>query len=233
MDESAEIRERYERRKGSAKNSNYSYFNTANLFMLQRRQRKMLDLLKQHGCEHLSSKTILEIGCGGGEWIRDFIQWGAAPEHIYGIDLLEDRISVARRLNPNVHYAAANAEQLEFPDKHFDIVLLATCLTSILDSGMKRRIALEALRVLRDEGMVLCYDFRYDNPKNPDVKGIKKRELMELFGDSTYDFRLVTLAPPLAQRLAPISWVACEILAGIPFLRTHYFVVIRKGERET
>jgi len=229
MDEAALIKERYERRKTTEKKDLYSYFNPAALFVIHERQRKVLALLKHYGCEKLQSKRILEIGCGGGRWLRDLIQWGAAPDRLYGIDLLEDRIKAAQQLNSNIHYATDNAEELDFPDKHFDIVLLATCLTSVLDQRMKRRIAAEALRVLRDDGMVLWYDFRYDNPRNPDVKGIKKKEIMELFGDCTCHFTLVTLAPPITRVLAPISWLGCEMLARIPFLKTHYLVVVRKG----
>ena len=52
----------------------------------------------------------------------------------------------------------------------------STCFTSILDQEMKKSIAREVLRVLKDEGIILWYDFRYNNPKNPDVKGIEKKK---------------------------------------------------------
>lgn len=189
----------------------------------------MLAVLKDHGCEPLEGKTILEIGCGNGDWVRDFVQWGATPDKVYGVDLLGDRIRAAQRLNPNIHYVTANAEALDFPDDQFDIVIFATCLTSVQDGEMKQRIAREALRVLRSDGMILWYDFRFDNPWNPDVKGIRKKEIMEMFGNCSYCFHLVTLLPPLARALAPTSWLACEILARIPFLKTHYLVVMKKG----
>ena len=230
MNEAALVKERYERRKTTEKKDLYSDFNPAALFVFQERQRKVLALLKRYGCEELKSKRILEIGCGEGRWLRDLIQWGATPDQLYGIDLLDYRITVAQDLNPNIHYATANAEQLDFPDKHFDIVLLATCLTSILDLEMRRRVTAEALRVLRDKGMVLWYDFRYDNPRNPDVKGINKREIIELFRSCTCHFTSVTLAPPIARLLAPISWLSCEMLAKMPFLKTHYLVVVTKDK---
>ncbi|MGH7968381.1 MAG: hypothetical protein ACREIC_06590, partial [Limisphaerales bacterium] len=68
-----------------------------------------------------------------------------------------------------------------------------------------------------------------DNPRNPDVKGIKKKEIRQLFGDCTCDFTLVTLAPPITRLLAPISWLGCEVLSKMPFLNTHYLVVVRKS----
>ncbi|HEX9633238.1 MAG TPA: hypothetical protein VGA02_12320 [Gemmatimonadales bacterium] len=39
----------------------------------------------------------------------------------------------------------------------------------------------------------------------------------------------ITLAPPLVRTVARRSWLAAYLLARIPFLRTHYLGVIRKG----
>lgn len=228
MEELIQIRERYQRRETSPRRGRYSYFNPDILFMVQVRQRKLLELLKRHGFEHLKDKYILEIGCGGGGWLRDFVQWGADPDRLYGIDLLENRIRVAQRLSPNFHYAVENAEHLGFGDQFFDLVLLATCLTSVLDTAVRSHIAQESLRVLRHGGIVVWYDFRCNNPSNPDVKGIGRKEIRNLFGNLQYDFSLVTLAPPIARVVAPVSWLACELLAKLHFLKTHYLVIIKK-----
>jgi len=93
---------------------------------------------------------------------------------------------------------------------------------------MKKDIAREIIRVLKDDGIVLWYDFRYNNPWNPDVKGVNKKEIIELFGDCDYYFSSVTLAPPIARAIAPVSRLICEVLVKIPFLRTHYLAVIKK-----
>ena len=169
---------------------------------------------------------MLVVAWGGQ--LREFVQWGAKPENLYGIDLLKDRIKKAKEINPNINFICDNAENLDFLDKNFDIVLQSTCFTSIFDLEMKKSIAKEMLRVLKDEGIILWYDFRYNNPKNPDVKGIEKKEIKGLFPDCRYDFNLITLAPPIVRKLAPISLFLCEILEKIPFLRTHYLVVIKK-----
>lgn len=228
MDEIEEIRKRYEKRKSLPEKSRYSYFNSGNLFIIQGREKKILELLNKYGMNHLGDKKILDIGCGTGGWLRDFIQWGARPENLYGIDLLEDRIEEARKISPNINFICGNAEKLDFPDNNFDIVLQATCFTSIFDLEMKKNIAKEMLRTLKDEGIILWYDFRYNNPKNPDVKGIEIKEIRELFPNCQYDFNLITLAPPLVRRLAPQNWLLCEILGKIPLLRTHYLVIIKK-----
>lgn len=150
---------------------------------------------------------------------------------MHGIDLLKDRVKRAKELSPNIDLVCRNAESIHFADKTFDIILQSTTFTSILNVNMKRRIATEMLRVLKNDGIILWHDFRYDNPKNPDVKGIEKREIIELFPNCRYDFNKITLAPPIARKLAPISWLACYLLEKIPFLRTHYLVIIKKGNQ--
>jgi SAM-dependent methyltransferase len=77
-------------------NDLYSLFNAGALFMVQEEKRVLLALLKRYGVYSLSSKKILEVGCGTGYWLREFIQWGAHPAHITGIDLLPDHVERAR-----------------------------------------------------------------------------------------------------------------------------------------
>ena len=84
------------------------------------------------------------------------------------------------------------------------------------------------LRVTKPDGLILWYDFLYDNPKNPDVRGVRKREIQRLFPGCSVGLRKVTLAPPIVRRLAARAWWLCTILEAIPLLRTHYLGVIRK-----
>lgn len=42
------------------------------------------------------------------------------------------------------------------------------------------------------------------------------------------DLRRVSLAPPIARALARWSWLACELLEKLPFLRTRYLAAIVK-----
>jgi len=40
--------------------------------------------------------------------------------------------------------------------------------------NMKKKIAGEMLRVLKPSGFILWYDYHMNNPKNPDVRGLRK-----------------------------------------------------------
>ncbi|MBU1262850.1 hypothetical protein KJ640_07895 [bacterium] len=41
-----------------------------------------------------------------------------------------------------------------------------------------------------------------NNPSNPDVRGVKKKEVKHLFPNRTFDFHRITLAPPITR----LSW---------------------------
>jgi SAM-dependent methyltransferase len=226
MAEERRIRAAYERRQ---EGDRYSWFQPGHLFNMQQREQETLRLLQRCGCADLASKTILEVGCGNGYWLCELIKWGARPENLTGIDLLADRVALARRLcAPGVRIECASAAQLPFTDRRFDLVLQSTVFTSILDKRLKQRVAAEMKRVLKDKGIILWYDYHVNNPWNSDVRGVKRKEIEELFPGCRIELGRTTLLPPLARRLAPYSVFACYALEKIPLLRTHYLGVIRK-----
>ena len=207
----------------------YSWFNTAHLFMMQDRERAVLRILRRHGVMDLASQRILEIGCGHGQWLGDFLKWGASADRLMGVDLIAERIAAAReRLPAPVRLEVGSATSLEVPDESCDIVVQSTVLSSVLDGRLRREIASELVRVLRRGGLILWYDFFVDNPRNPDVRGLKLAEIRSLFPDCQVDLTRVTLAPPLARAVVPRSRLVGELLLALPWLRTHFCGVIRK-----
>ena len=163
-----------------------------------------------------------------GGVLREFIKYGAKPKYLYGIDLLDDRIEIAKDISPNINFKCGDASNLPYEDEYFDIVVQFTVFTSVLKKEIKKDIDKEMLRVLKKEGIILWYDFSYNNPKNPDVKGIKKKEVVNLFPNCKFTFKRVTLAPPIVRFIAPRSWLLCYLLEKLSFLCTHYLVIIRK-----
>jgi ubiquinone/menaquinone biosynthesis C-methylase UbiE len=224
--EEKRIQKAYARRRSG---NLYSRFDRAYLFMVQEREQGCLELLARYGFAQLQNKKILEIGCGNGDWLRDFIKWGAPPEKLFGVDLIADRVAEAMRLCPHaVEIRQGNAAQLPFSDEIFDLVFQSTVFTSVINNEMKRRIASEMRRVLKPDGLILWYDFHINNPRNPDVKGVKLREIQELFSNCEIRMKRITLAPPIARRVATYSWLLCYCLSRIPWLCSHYIGVIRK-----
>ena len=225
--EEARIRQAYARRAVSAQI--YTWFDAGHLFMVQQLERRLLRALRRHDMAPLQSKKILEIGCGNGHWLREFVKWGASPDNLVGIDLLAERVDQARRLSPaGIAFQRDNAARLDFADHRFDIVLQATVFTSIRDFPVKQQVAAEMLRVLKQRGIVLWYDFHVDNPRNCDVRGIGSREIAQLFPGCEITLEKIILAPPVLRRLARYTWLGCYLLSAIPWLCTHYLGTIRK-----
>lgn len=222
------IRAAYARRDRTVPESRYSYFNPGHLYWMQQRERDLLRALQRAGWTDLRKKRILEVGCGDGEPLRRFVTYGANPTNLVGVDLLEDRIEIARRLAPNIDFHCANAQALPFEDASFDLVYQITVFTSIFDPRMRQQVAREMLRVLKPDGLILWYDFHMNNPRNPDVQGAKKKEIYTLFPGCSIDLRRVTLALPLTRVLAPYTWLGCYLLEKIPFLCIHYLGAIKK-----
>jgi ubiquinone/menaquinone biosynthesis C-methylase UbiE len=225
-EEEARIRAAYGRRTNPAR---YSWFNRAHLLGMQEIERVLLAMLERHGITSLEGLDVLDVGCGTALWLREFVKWGASPERLQGLDLLPDRIDTARRLcPPDVGLHCGSASDLGWPDETFDLVLQSMMFSSVLDGSMRRRIAGEILRVMRPTGLALWYDYRVDNPANPDVRGVSRAEILQLFPGCRADLQRVTLAPPLARFVAPRSVGLHRALSQLPWLRTHYLAVIRK-----
>ncbi len=207
----------------------YPCFNPGHLFMMQDREQKLLKLFKTYGFISLADIKILDVGCGVGYWLADFIKWGARPENLTGLDLLPERLAQARQRCPAaVTLIAGSAAHLAFAANTFDLVVQSTMFTSVLDANTKKAIAAEMLRVLKVDGLILWYDFCFNNPRNPRVRGVTKREIYTLFPQCQITLHRITLAPPLSRLLAPYSFLLCHLLAKIPFFCTHYLGVIRK-----
>ena len=169
--------------------------------------------------------SVLDIGCGDGTWLKLFHDLGA--EKLAGIELRKGPYTAAARNLPEAELVCGSAHQLPWPDAHFDVVSQFVVFTSILDWELRQRIAAEMLRVVKPSGVILWYDFRVNNPCNPNVRGVGKGEIAALFPFAELQLRSLILAPPLARVIVPRSPSLASALERIPFLRTHYLGVIK------
>jgi ubiquinone/menaquinone biosynthesis C-methylase UbiE len=223
------IRDTYARRAAAIPADKYSMRNPATVCMVQERQRETLMLLKKLGADDLSRSAVLDIGCGSGSDLRQYITWGVPPENLTGMDLMEDRIATARKLCPErVTLICGSAHELPFADESFDVVSLSTVFSSVLDAEMRMRMAAESARVLRRGGFILWYDFWANNPTNHEVRGIDARQIRILFAGFEIHLRRVTVAPPLARIIAPHSSLTYSLLAAVKLFSTHQIGLFRK-----
>lgn len=223
-----QIRAEYKRREREIPPDFYALHHTANLFLHQGQLHGLQWALRTAGLAPFGDRRLLEVGCGRGNWLSIFEAFGAKRENLAGIDLDEERARECQARFAGADVRPGDATRLPWPDGAFDVVFQSTVFTSILDAEMKRAVAGEMLRVVKPRGAILWYDFHMNNPRNPHVRGVGGGEIRALFPGCEARLRRVTLAPPIARRLAPLSWLAAEALEGMRFLNSHYFGVLRR-----
>lgn len=220
MTETDRILEELRRREREIPADFYSLDRPANRFLRQGQERALGKALEEIG--PLSCKRVLEVGCGSGNWLEML-----AGAQLAGIELDPERAALAAARFPGADIRAGDASKLPWASGSFDLVLQSTVFSSILEQGMRQAVASEMLRVLAPGGAILWYDFFVDNPSNPHVRGVRKREIAALFPGCRITLRRATLAPPLARRIVPVSWKLASLLESLRVLDTHYFGVIR------
>src|SRR5579885_2619116 len=223
------IKEEYRKRDaGAVPPDRYSLFNASALLHVQSLERQILSALKRHHCYPLAEKKILDVGCGSGGTLQSFLRYGASATHLYGIDLAEHRIERARSVNPVMHWYAGSAHQLPYEDASFDLVTSFVLFSSILSESLRQKIAGEIWRVLKPGGLIVLHDFVYANPRNPAVQGVTRQQIRLLFGrtGAEFDFRSMTLAPPIARLIAPRAYWLAFTLEQLKVLNTHIICTI-------
>lgn len=221
MNEIQKIEERYKTRKENPLKENI-YFQ---YFAKQERELKYLEIVNKHWKNNFSNCKILEIGAGVGDNLLFFHRIGIPWQNIFANELLKERVSLLRENLKSSTIIPGNALDLDF-DRYFDIVIQSTVFTSILDDNFKRELALKMMKMVKKEGIILWYDFKYNNPYNKDVKGVSINEIRELFKEaSDINFYNVTLAPPIARRIGRFYNFINFLF---PFFRTHLISIVYK-----
>lgn len=216
-------------RKNKKKIASWSPTNSGNRCIDAERRAALLKMLKDACFYPLDDMRILEVGCGIGDTLASFLDWGGRPENMFGIDTLEERIREARAEHPHLNFEAANAAETRYEDGAFDVVVASTIFSSILNRDLRTAVAAEIDRVLKIGGVVIWYDLVLPNPFNPNVRPMKKSELSDLFRGYAVRLERVTLLPPLARRLGPLTLVLYPYLTAIPFLHSHYIGLLIKN----
>lgn len=222
------MRARYARR-AAVPADRYSRFNVEVLARVHERQTAMVALLSKQGIRSLEGLDVVEVGCGNGDNLIELLELGAEPARLAGNELLDDRIDQARRRLPGaVRLFPGDASALPFADASFDIVYQSTVFSSILDDALQANVAAAMWRWLKPGGAVLWYDFTYDNPANPDVRGVPLSRVRELFPEGRVRSKRVTLAPPIARRVAAVHPSLYTLFNLLPILRTHVLAWVSK-----
>lgn len=216
------IRAAYEARDAAA-TTPYRWDNPGYVSYMQLVERELLKAFGDAGVR-LDGARVLDVGAGSGYFLHRLTDYGAAEGH--GIDLMKDRIIAGQRRYPTLNLQVGSATELPYADGQFDLVTQFTCLSSILDDGVRLAVAREMRRVA-DGGWVLSFDMRglrrpgsrrRPAPDTPTVP-IDEAELRRLFGDPAL-LRKTALAFELAQ-FAGRHTLLATALGAVPPLRSH------------
>ena len=113
-----QIRERYLRRDHSDRYAAlYSPLRPDQYMTEQEKERIFLSILSRFDWAAIKTMKVLDIGCGGGGNILQFLRWGFLPENIKGSELMPDHCAHARhRLPAAVEIIEGNALDLRLPE---------------------------------------------------------------------------------------------------------------------
>jgi SAM-dependent methyltransferase len=221
QDEVAEILKRYERRQPG---DLYHPLRADVYLPRQERERALLRWLRAAKLPPLAALRVLDVGCGRGADLLWLISIGLKPGNIVGNDLRPDAVATARQRLPSatlIH--VGNAAEIALPDSSFDVVLQSTVFSSILDDALQRAVAKRMWDLVKPGGGVLWYDFIYNNPWNPDVRGVPIRRVRQLFPSARLESaRRLALAPPISRAVTVVHPVLYNVLNTIPWLRSHF-----------
>lgn len=116
------------------------------------------EMMRAAGILHLDGLRILDLGCGTGRQLRQFLDMGASPESVFGIDLDEAALSRARLLSPNVCFASSTGDRIDFADATFDLVTHFFVFSSVPNEAFRAQLAQEVRRVLKPGGLFFWWD---------------------------------------------------------------------------
>jgi len=100
--------------------------------------------------KYIEGGDWLDYGCAEGGYTRALLRAGAAKAS--GIDVLPDRIGMARKAHPDLNFYVCTDGTLPFPNSSFDGIFVNEVLEHVADEG---RTLKDLYRVLRPRGFLV------------------------------------------------------------------------------
>lgn len=101
-----------------------------------------------------ATTTVLDFGCGWGRMLRFFLK-DVHADNLYGVDVRDDTIELARSLNPYARFLkVAPLPPSPFGDRMFDIVCAYSVFSHLNEAASRAWIG-EFTRILKPGGLAL------------------------------------------------------------------------------
>lgn len=208
----------------------WSLFRPEVHFMDFELQRQYMQAFKLCGIteENVSTKKLLDAGCGGGRWLRWFQDLDF--RQLFGVDILDQEINEARQLNPSINFYNASISALPFEDNYFDFVILSEVFSSILDNRLIEDSAKELFRILAPGGAIFFNDNVKTKVEKTKIDGehylrcIKKEDSVKLFPGSQTNFSFFLVNSLLTGAITSIinRGILKSILRKMSFIKKFF-----------
>jgi len=96
---------------------------------------------------------VLDVGCAAGRDTRILKDMGL---DVFGVDLADKLIAIAKKSNPDITFALADMRQLPFEDGAFDALWVSAVLHHLEKTGMQTALQ-EFNRVLAPHGILYVH----------------------------------------------------------------------------
>ena len=125
-------------------------------------QQQIYEYIFSHAAQTVENKDVLELATGPGMIAKNIAY---AAHSIVATDFAEKMILTAKKGDypQNVTFEVADATQLQYVDKSFDVVIIASAL-HIMPNPEKA--LQEIVRVLKDDGTLIAPNFIFSGRKN-------------------------------------------------------------------
>jgi SAM-dependent methyltransferase len=124
---------------------------------------------------------ILDVGCGSGSSLFQFVRLGFRPQNMAGVDTSADRIDEARQRLPSADFRCESADRMSHETDKFELVFESTLFMMLTSDDAAAPIAAEMIRVTRPGGYLMLADWRYAEPGSKSHKAVSRKRIGRLF----------------------------------------------------
>lgn len=199
--------------------------------------KEMVEYLKKEGLADKKLK-LLDFGCGIGRSVK-YIKKYLPNVSIYGIDVSEGEIKVAKRINKNVKnvkFSAFDGEHIPFDEK-FDIIFIANVFHHIRRDKHDRVIK-NIYKKLAKDGYLFIFelnpinpltmlvaiknDYRFDKDANL-LNPYYAKKMLQKAGFIKNNVRFTIFIPRFISFLLPVEKYLYKVPVG-----AHYYYIAKK-----
>jgi ubiquinone/menaquinone biosynthesis C-methylase UbiE len=106
-------------------------------------------------CSDVKKGKFLEVGCGNGLLLRNFV---TVFSEVYGVDLSDELVEVAKKEVPQAKIFISEGKNLNFPDNTFDCAVANSIYQYFPDEKYALEVTQEMLRVVKRGGKIYIGD---------------------------------------------------------------------------